>query len=427
MITQHPCAAAAGLIASTLNRHPNPQSPFAPENKVAPEFEPLLGAARQAAADAGVPLHAPAAVDDSLRPSHPQKKTTEANGSEKGKGEEEEQQQQQQQGQGQGQEEEAGGAERRAHAALLAHPIARQLRTVPRAGPGQAGVQGGEGRVLIGVRFPSVWDQDLRRLGVGGGRAFAPAAAAAADWARPLAALATAGGAAAGCAPRAHAEGERSLTVSVCAHELGAAVAWLAAQPQVHWLEPRRRMQLHNRMAGAIVEGAISGAATDDAAALSMHPFWPLGLRGEGQVVGVGDSGLDVDSCYFFDPAVPFAANSQSVPTGRAFASDAHRKVAYYLGRLDKEMLDTVGHGTHVCGTIAGAPLGAANDASDPGVGMAPGARIGFIDLSVSGSNEVGVPDDLERDYFPLAFERGVRIHSGGWGAGRGGVHTHVA
>ena len=44
---------------------------------------------------------------------------------------------------------------------------------------------------------------------------------------------------------------------------------------------------------------------------------------------------------------------------------------------------------------------------------FAPGARLGFTDLSMTGSNGVGVPDDLDTQYFPLAYERGVRIHSG--------------
>ena len=36
------------------------------------------------------------------------------------------------------------------------------------------------------------------------------------------------------------------------------------------------------------------------------HPLWAAGLDGTGQVIGSGDSGIDVDSCYFNDPAVSF-------------------------------------------------------------------------------------------------------------------------
>jgi hypothetical protein len=55
---------------------------------------------------------------------------------------------------------------------------------------------------------------------------------------------------------------------------------------------------------------------------------------------------------------------------GKVFASDTHRKVAYYLGRADEAVTDSVGHGTHVCGSVAGAPLNAVSDVADPGVGM---------------------------------------------------------
>ncbi|KAI8468820.1 MAG: ATP-binding cassette superfamily [Monoraphidium minutum] len=179
-------------------------------------------------------------------------------------------------------------------------------------------------------------------------------------------------------------------------------------------------MAAANRVASAISQGALRGLPTDDVAAPGMHPFWApgVGLRGEGVVVGVGDSGLDMDSCYFFDPTVNVAANTKSEGAqGRVFASDTHRKVAYYLGRLDTNLLDGVGHGTHVCGTIAGLPYNAASDTDDPATGQAPGARIGFIDLSTTAANEVGVPDDLDRDYFPLAYARGTRIHSDSWGS----------
>lgn len=67
-----------------------------------------------------------------------------------------------------------------------------------------------------------------------------------------------------------------------------------------------------------------------------------------------------------------------------------------------------------MCGTIAGLPLNAASETEDPATGQAPRARLGFIDLSTASGNEVGVPDDLEQDYYPMAYSRGVRIHSGG-------------
>jgi subtilisin family serine protease len=432
------CALAPGRFFRINALMPlHPQAPFAPQFKIAPELQPLLREARLAAKGAGLAPHQPAfdpeeGTSYDLGP---------PDGEEEGMQDEQQQEQQEKPEQQQEQQEQPretrelfrkpGAAERSAHEALLAHPIARQLRTATRAGAwmrdgrsssgSRAGGDTQGARVLIGVRFASVVADDLPS-----GTRFAPAEAAAVDWAAPLASLATSGGAAAGCVPAAHVEGARSLTVSACAHELGAVVEWLARQPQVHWLEPRRRMQLHNRIASAVTQGGVRGAPGDpSAASAAAHPFFAagVGLRGEGQLIGVGDSGLDMDSCFFFDPAVSFAAGIQDSPAGKVFASDTHRKVAYYRGRADTTMLDTVGHGTHTSGTLAGAALGAASDADSPATGMAPGARLGFMDLSSADGSGVMVPDDLDAGYFPLAFNRGVRIHSGEWlrrGCGRG-------
>jgi hypothetical protein len=420
--------------------------PFAPHYKVSPELQEVLSAAKQVLRDAGLAAagdlevggEQPAAAtptDEQQQQQQQQQQQRQLEeqhfsrslelgppeGEETGGDEQERRETQQGQQQVEGA---PGGLELAAHAAVLAHPVVRQLRAVPRGargglparalGDSGSGGSGPEGRVLVGVRFASITDGDLERLAPG--RRFAPAEAAAEDWGPPLAALGTAGGAAAGCGPLAHAEGTRSLTVSVCAHELAAVVDWLSAQPQAHWLEPRRRMRLHNRIASAVAQGALTGAPGDDPASPGMHPLFApaVGLRGEGQVVGVGDSGLDMDSCYFFDPTVSFKDNTKPEGNlGNVFTSATHRKVAYYIGRSDTNMLDGVGHGTHVCGTIAGLPLNTASDSDDPATGQAPGARLGFIDLSSAAGNDVGVPDDLNADYFPMAYSRGTRIHSG--------------
>lgn len=50
--------------------------------------------------------------------------------------------------------------------------------------------------------------------------------------------------------------------------------------------------------------GLSSGQDPASAAALR---FWAAGLSGRGVTIGVGDTGVDVDSCYFHDAAVPFA------------------------------------------------------------------------------------------------------------------------
>jgi hypothetical protein len=73
-----------------------------------------------------------------------------------------------------------------------------------------------------------------------------------------------------------------------------AGLEWLAGREAVHWLAPTSAATLRNMRAVHIVQSAVAeGAGT--------APLWAAGLHGEGQVVGMGDSGVDTDSCYFRD------------------------------------------------------------------------------------------------------------------------------
>jgi hypothetical protein len=62
-----------------------------------------------------------------------------------------------------------------------------------------------------------------------------------------------------------------------------------------------------NLAASAVAQGSPAAARLQrfqEAVDPGMHPLWAAGLKGQGQVVGVGDSGVDMDSCFFFDPKV---------------------------------------------------------------------------------------------------------------------------
>jgi subtilisin family serine protease len=75
----------------------------------------------------------------------------------------------------------------------------------------------------------------------------------------------------------------------------------------VYWIAPRMKHSLNNFAAGAVVQGSPLAARVSEpseAGAQGLHPIWEAGLRGEGQIVGIGDSGVDMDSCYFYDPKV---------------------------------------------------------------------------------------------------------------------------
>ena len=114
------------------------------------------------------------------------------------------------------------------------------------------------------------------------------------------------------------------LLVRVPARAVRHAAAALAALPLVHAVAPAdARVELQNKYAhmvtqagdgidAALIASAIglsnaSVSAPPDA--LRTTPIWWRGLLGQGQVVGVGDTGIDNDLCFFIDPNVPLPVN----------------------------------------------------------------------------------------------------------------------
>jgi hypothetical protein len=98
--------------------------------------------------------------------------------------------------------------------------------------------------------------------------------------------------------------------VRVCLHDLNAAKQLLAEQPSIQWVDVVRRKVVHNLMAGSVLQsGAIKGVPPgyannmfpndpvlgDPRRNSSLRPFWAAGLDGTGQLVGVADTGIDMD------------------------------------------------------------------------------------------------------------------------------------
>jgi hypothetical protein len=106
-------------------------------------------------------------------------------------------------------------------------------------------------------------------------------------------------------------------TVFGIPQDIPAVLEWLSHQASVYWLAPRMATKLHNLITSSSIQGgrpvASAKEATTAAAAsgggggsgsAEQLPMWAAGLTGQGQIVGLGDSGVDVDSCYFWDPQV---------------------------------------------------------------------------------------------------------------------------
>ncbi|WP_242353934.1 MULTISPECIES: CARDB domain-containing protein [Anaeromyxobacter] len=168
-------------------------------------------------------------------------------------------------------------------------------------------------------------------------------------------------------------------------------IAQLARLEEVLWIEEALPVQLLNDTSRWVIQSYVPGST----------PVFGAGLDGAGQIVGVGDTGLDMDMCFFRDPS-------------GAAVGPAHRKVAGYVASADA-WDGNFGHGTHVSGTVAGdqRPVTGLSTAG----GMAPNARLFMTDLTPGEANYLLVPEDLA-DLYVRPYDAGARIHTNSWGSG---------
>ncbi|MET0594611.1 MAG: S8 family serine peptidase, partial [Polyangiaceae bacterium] len=207
----------------------------------------------------------------------------------------------------------------------------------------------------------------------------------------------------------------------------------LAERSDVFFLERIHRIGLLNdKLVGTIQSGVQGNGA-------GQTPIWQHGIRGEGQIVGEIDTGLDANSCYFGDADLP-VTNTWSMADGYGSAvGSTHRKIIAYdfLYSCDQypagtacetptnlAQWDTQGHGTHVAGNIVGDSDNnpenfAAQDA------IAPAAKIVIQDgayLSAASGDTcaelpgIGCPLINLEPVFEQSFKQGARLHNNSYG-----------
>jgi subtilisin family serine protease len=203
-----------------------------------------------------------------------------------------------------------------------------------------------------------------------------------------------------------------SLSVSVPSQHSALLAHWLISQPSVLFMQVRPVFTTLNNNAAWKLQSGVP----------SLHTMWQQGLRGEGQLVSVGDTGIHPNSC-FFSPQFSRDTVQSTIRSGASgscsimprlnfSASSPHPKLHAYLRYTSTDFSDIAGgHGTHVCGSASGSSSSRELAAFN---GMAPSSKLVFIDLAQEAN--LIVPDDLGSDYFPCIHEAGARISSNSWG-----------
>jgi len=196
------------------------------------------------------------------------------------------------------------------------------------------------------------------------------------------------------------------------------AMALLDQVACVCYVEPVFREQMVNLWTSSTAQVPNAMSATDFSAADTCsdavcRPLWADGLRGQGQLLAISDTGVATSACHFYDAvnAVP-SSSSSTVP-----ADTGHRKIRAYWSFQDGT--DQNGHGTHTAGTAVGrstdATRAAGFDAADFD-GAAPDARLVVIDAASGSSGGLVLPSPYDTALLAYGLAAGAKVHSGSWG-----------
>ena len=159
----------------------------------------------------------------------------------------------------------------------------------------------------------------------------------------------------------------------------------------IWWVEPLLETKARNSVSSSIMEHG----------SMENHPAWDLGLNGTGVIVGVADSGIELDHGCFRENA-----------TSIGEIGIGHRKVVLVNTTIDDG--DNPGqsdyrHGTHIAGTL-GCDLWHGNVTN--GTSPSHGAQILFQDIV----NESGWSEPSVDWLLAEALATGAVIHSDSWG-----------
>lgn len=129
-----------------------------------------------------------------------------------------------------------------------------------------------------------------------------------------------------------------------------------------------------------------------------VESVWNHNITGSGEIIGAGDTGVDLNHKMFYDEDHPFVYNE---------TNEDHRKVYFYYPYRDNKEVHP-SHGLGVCTFINGV---LDNDIYS----LAYNSKLFFFDAQ-QGSNSISVPYNYKDEYFSI-FKLYTNVSSNSWGS----------